>query len=98
MCFIQHVHSSNQDGDYGLGRDRLPANVAVPLVQVAKKINAKPFMEYALSYALYNYKMVCPCCICPLYIRLLGRCIRIVYKGEVGALARTYVASTCRVF
>lgn len=48
-----------KDGDYGLGRDRLPANVAVPLVQVANKINAKPFMEYALSYALYNYKMVC---------------------------------------
>jgi indoleamine 2,3-dioxygenase len=33
--------------------------VAVPLVEVAKKIHAKPFMEYALSYALYNYKMVC---------------------------------------
>jgi len=46
-----------RDGDYGLGRDRLPANIAVPLVEVAKKINAKPFMEYALSYALYNYRM-----------------------------------------
>lgn len=55
-----------KDGDYGLGRDRLPANVAVPLVHVANKINAKPFMEYALSYALYNYKMVC--------VLLLPRC------------------------
>lgn len=38
-------------GDYGLGRSVLPKNIAVPLVQVAEKIGAKPFMEYALSYA-----------------------------------------------
>ncbi|CEO98042.1 hypothetical protein PBRA_006156 [Plasmodiophora brassicae] len=42
--------------DYGLGRDRLPRNIAVPLATVAKKIGAKPFMEYALSYSLYNYR------------------------------------------
>ncbi|KAG0250445.1 hypothetical protein BGZ95_007200, partial [Linnemannia exigua] len=34
-----------------LGRSVLPKNIAVPLVQVAEKIGAKPFMEYALSYA-----------------------------------------------
>ncbi|KAF9969296.1 hypothetical protein BGZ73_008396 [Actinomortierella ambigua] len=45
-------------GDYGLGRQVLPKNIAVPLVQVADKIGAKPFMEYALSYALYNYRRV----------------------------------------
>ncbi|KAG0256117.1 hypothetical protein DFQ27_005892 [Actinomortierella ambigua] len=45
-------------GEYGLGRQVLPQNIAVPLVQVAEKIGAKPFMEYALSYALYNYRRV----------------------------------------
>ena len=40
---------------YGLGRDRLPKNIAVPLVEVSKKIGAAPFMEYAQSYALYNW-------------------------------------------
>ncbi|KAI9334470.1 hypothetical protein DFJ73DRAFT_852762 [Zopfochytrium polystomum] len=43
-------------GEYGLGRNRLPKNLAVPLSQVAAKIGARPFMEYAQSYALYNYK------------------------------------------
>lgn len=41
---------------YGLGRQVLPKNIAVPLVKIANKIDAKPFMEYALSYALYNWK------------------------------------------
>lgn len=41
---------------YGLGRDHLPKSIAIPLTQVANKIGAKPFMEYALSYALYNWK------------------------------------------
>lgn len=45
-------------GSYGLGRDRLPAQIAVPLVRVAEKLNAKPFMEYALSYALYNWRRI----------------------------------------
>lgn len=41
---------------YGLGRDVLPKNIAVPLAEVSKKIGAAPFMEYAQSYALYNWK------------------------------------------
>lgn len=40
---------------YGLGRERLPKNIAIPLVEVSKKIGAAPFMEYAQSYALYNW-------------------------------------------
>lgn len=40
---------------YGLGRDRLPRNIARPLAQVSAKIGAAPFMEYAQSYALYNW-------------------------------------------
>jgi len=47
-------------GSYGLGRERLPSNIAVPLWRVAEKLNAKPFMEYALSYALYNWKKADP--------------------------------------
>eukprot|EP00128_Syssomonas_multiformis_P016889 Colp12_sorted_trinity150504_noHs@4129 len=41
--------------NFGLGRDRLPRQIAVPLVEVSKKLNAKPYMEYALSYALFNW-------------------------------------------
>ncbi|KAI9597205.1 hypothetical protein BDF19DRAFT_436193 [Syncephalis fuscata] len=47
-------------GEYGLGRDVLPRQIAVPLSAVAQKIGARPFMEYALSYALYNYRRVDP--------------------------------------
>ncbi|KAI7897568.1 uncharacterized protein BX663DRAFT_527847 [Cokeromyces recurvatus] len=46
--------------DYGLGRKVLPMNIAVPLTKIAKKIHSQPFMEYALSYALYNYKRLNP--------------------------------------
>ncbi|KAI8084280.1 uncharacterized protein B0P05DRAFT_33938 [Gilbertella persicaria] len=46
--------------DYGLGRKVLPMNIAVPLHKVSKKIHSQPFMEYALSYALYNYKKINP--------------------------------------
>jgi len=45
-------------GSYGLGRDRLPASIAVPMVRVAERLNAKPFMEYAISYALYNWQRI----------------------------------------
>ncbi|KAI8913675.1 hypothetical protein EDD86DRAFT_187255 [Gorgonomyces haynaldii] len=47
-----------QKGDYGLGRDVLPRNLAVPLAKVSAKIGARPFMEYAQSYSLYNYNRV----------------------------------------
>lgn len=45
-------------GTYGLGRSTLPRNIAVPLSIVSEKIGAKPFMEYAQSYSLYNYSRV----------------------------------------
>ncbi|RIA99385.1 hypothetical protein C1645_798187 [Glomus cerebriforme] len=44
--------------DYGLGREILPKNIAIPLVIIANKLNAFPFMEYALSYSLYNYQRI----------------------------------------
>jgi indoleamine 2,3-dioxygenase len=44
--------------NYGLGRDKLPANISVPLCQIANKLKIFPFMEYAQSYALYNWKRI----------------------------------------
>ncbi|RIB21600.1 hypothetical protein C2G38_2014733 [Gigaspora rosea] len=46
--------------DFGLGRQLLPKNIAVPLNNIAKKLYAFPFMEYNLSYSLYNYQRVNP--------------------------------------
>ena len=51
-CYLMH----RSRGCYGLGRDSLPANIAVPMSTISEKIGAKPFMEYAQSYALYNYR------------------------------------------
>ncbi|KAK7519143.1 indoleamine 2,3-dioxygenase gamma type [Phyllosticta citriasiana] len=48
-----------EDG-YGLGRQRLPAAIAKPMVKVAEIAGFKPFMEYAGSYALYNYRLENP--------------------------------------
>ncbi|CAB4416732.1 unnamed protein product [Rhizophagus irregularis] len=46
--------------DYGLGREILPKNIAIPLNIVANKLNAFPFMEYARSHSLYNYQRIDP--------------------------------------
>ncbi|KAL1864782.1 hypothetical protein VTK73DRAFT_5661 [Phialemonium thermophilum] len=40
---------------YGLGRQVLPAKIARPIARCAELCEFKPFMEYAGSYALYNY-------------------------------------------
>ncbi|KAL2128873.1 hypothetical protein VTI74DRAFT_8516 [Chaetomium olivicolor] len=45
---------------YGLARDVLPANVARPIARCAALCGFKPFMEYAGSYALFNYRLVDP--------------------------------------
>lgn len=44
-----------QTGQFGVGRKVLPKNIAVPLCKIAAKLDCKPFMEYAQSYALANY-------------------------------------------
>ncbi|KAK3955392.1 indoleamine 2,3-dioxygenase gamma type [Pseudoneurospora amorphoporcata] len=46
--------------EYGLGRQVLPANVARPIAKCAEICEFKPFMEYAGSYALFNYRLVDP--------------------------------------
>ncbi|KAK8069139.1 indoleamine 2-3-dioxygenase family protein [Apiospora phragmitis] len=45
---------------YGLARDRLPAALARPIARSAELCGFKPFMEYAGSYALFNYKLMDP--------------------------------------
>ncbi|KAF2502142.1 indoleamine 2,3-dioxygenase gamma type [Lophium mytilinum] len=46
--------------EYGLGRQVLPAAISLPIVKVAEIAGFKPFMEYAGSYALYNYRLENP--------------------------------------
>jgi indoleamine 2,3-dioxygenase len=45
---------------YGLGRQVLPANIASPIAKCAEICGFKPFMEYAGSYALFNYRLEDP--------------------------------------
>ncbi|KAK0745292.1 indoleamine 2,3-dioxygenase-like protein [Apiosordaria backusii] len=45
---------------YGLARDVLPACIARPIKRCADLTGFQPFMEYAGSYALYNYTLTSP--------------------------------------
>ncbi|KAG5986811.1 hypothetical protein E4U43_005341 [Claviceps pusilla] len=47
--------------EYGLGRQVLPRNIARPIARCAEIAGFLPFMEYAGSYALYNYRLEDPC-------------------------------------
>ncbi len=49
-----------QTGFYTQGRDVLPRQLAVPLKKLADKLGHFPYMEYASSYALVNYKFKNP--------------------------------------
>ncbi|KAH8819112.1 hypothetical protein F5884DRAFT_3119 [Xylogone sp. PMI_703] len=42
---------------YGLGRQTLPSVIALPIARCAELAGFKPFMEYAGSYALFNYRL-----------------------------------------
>ncbi|QUC23261.1 uncharacterized protein UV8b_07502 [Ustilaginoidea virens] len=46
--------------EYGLGRQVLPRNIARPIARCAEIAGFLPFMEYAGSYALYNYRLEDP--------------------------------------
>ncbi|KAF8631685.1 hypothetical protein AX15_002253 [Amanita polypyramis BW_CC] len=56
-CHHEFLRTGNS---YGLGRDVLPAQVARPIARVAELTGFKPFMEYAGSYALANYRLLDP--------------------------------------
>ncbi|KAH7380221.1 hypothetical protein DE146DRAFT_681987 [Phaeosphaeria sp. MPI-PUGE-AT-0046c] len=55
-CHERHMRGE----EYGLGRQSLPRCIALPIVKVAELAGFKPFMEYAGSYALFNYRLVDP--------------------------------------
>ncbi|RAQ99394.1 gtp-binding protein 1 [Stemphylium lycopersici] len=55
-CHERHVRGE----EYGLGRQSLPRQIALPIVKVAEIAGFKPFMEYAGSYALFNYRLEDP--------------------------------------
>ncbi|KAF2754153.1 IDO-domain-containing protein [Pseudovirgaria hyperparasitica] len=55
---LEPCHERFMQGlEYGLGRQTLPSVIALPIVKVAEIAGFKPFMEYAGSYALFNYKL-----------------------------------------
>ncbi|OLN85917.1 Indoleamine 2,3-dioxygenase 1 [Colletotrichum chlorophyti] len=45
---------------YGLARDVLPKSISLPIARCAELTGFKPWMEYAGSYALYNYRLEDP--------------------------------------
>ncbi|KAJ9664975.1 hypothetical protein H2201_004839 [Coniosporium apollinis] len=58
---LEPCHERFMRGEnYGLGRQSLPSSIALPIVKVAEIAGFKPFMEYAGSYALFNYRLVEP--------------------------------------
>ncbi|KAF2865439.1 indoleamine 2,3-dioxygenase gamma type [Massariosphaeria phaeospora] len=58
---LEPCHERYLNGEeYGLGRQTLPRNIALPIVKIAGIAGFKPFMEYAGSYALFNYRLADP--------------------------------------
>lgn len=46
-----HQYLVKHGDGYGLGRNVLPQNIAIPLCKLAARLGMRPFMEYATSYA-----------------------------------------------
>ncbi|KAF2180952.1 hypothetical protein K469DRAFT_729618 [Zopfia rhizophila CBS 207.26] len=58
---LEPCHKRYLKGEpYGLGRQSLPRSIALPIVKIADIVGFKPFMEYAGSYALFNYRLEDP--------------------------------------
>ncbi|KAK6520364.1 hypothetical protein TWF506_000636 [Arthrobotrys conoides] len=57
-CYDTYLKTDGRE--YGLGRARLPASIAQPMAKVAELTGFKPFMEYAGSYALFNWRRLDP--------------------------------------
>ncbi|KAK4104250.1 hypothetical protein N658DRAFT_493754 [Parathielavia hyrcaniae] len=58
---LEPCHQRFVQGEgYGLARDVLPVNIARPIAKCAELCGFKPFMEYAGSYALFNYRLADP--------------------------------------
>ncbi|KAJ7157190.1 hypothetical protein C8R46DRAFT_1293681 [Mycena filopes] len=58
---LEPCHSRFMKGEpYGLGRPILPKNISLPISRCAQIAGFNPYMEYAGSYALYNYRLADP--------------------------------------
>ncbi|KAI9735774.1 MAG: hypothetical protein M1818_006383 [Claussenomyces sp. TS43310] len=58
---LEPCHERHMKGEsYGLGRQTLPAVISLPISRCAQLAGFKPFMEYAGSYALFNYRLEDP--------------------------------------
>jgi indoleamine 2,3-dioxygenase len=44
-----------KSGNYGIARQLLPKNIALPLVLVSRKLDVYPWLDYHYSYSLGNY-------------------------------------------
>jgi indoleamine 2,3-dioxygenase len=44
-----------KSGNYGKARQLLPANIAIPLVEVSNKLQAYPWLDYHYAYSIGNY-------------------------------------------
>lgn len=47
--------NKDADGKYGKAHNLLPAQLAMPLVEVSKKLDVSPWLDYHYSYSLGNY-------------------------------------------
>ncbi|KAL3422539.1 Indoleamine 2,3-dioxygenase 1 [Phlyctema vagabunda] len=58
---LEPCHERFMKGEeYGLGRQTLPSMISLPISRCAELAGFKPFMEYAGSYALFNYRLENP--------------------------------------
>lgn len=53
-----HLNWLKTGDNYGLGRDLLPKNIAVPYVKLSQKLLLNPYLEYNTGYGLNNYKRI----------------------------------------
>ena len=53
-----HQKWEKTGNDYGLGRDFLPKNIAVPYTKISKMLELKPYLEYNTGYGLNNWKFI----------------------------------------
>ena len=51
-------HTFLKTGQYGTAKNLLPKNIAQPFVEVAKKLDVYPWLDYHYSYSLGNYNKI----------------------------------------
>jgi len=51
---LETSHYNLEDGKYGVARDELPPNIAIPLTILGEKLGTNPWLCYAYGYGLNN--------------------------------------------